>query len=686
MNKFAIGLRLRVNTLAIVIVLSAVSAQAANDWNASASGLWRTAVNWSLGTAPSNRSNENPTQITNAVSKTVTIDSATGSGNLAVRALTVSAPVGSTNTLALVNIPLGTPLTTSNPLLVGRRSILAITNSAVSLSDSFDILDSTVILDSGSLICAASCDLQSGSLIVNSGTLTATLGTTGIRMGRFSGANASFKINGGTVNTLRVTLGSVSGSQNSLTLAGGTLICSDSLSLAQLPATTGSATMTAGNLIVTNGTTKIADRAAATLTQSGGNTTFADLSIGDLGFGTYNLSGGTFTVTPRTSTDLTIIGNLENGDFNQSGGVAVVRNEIHVADFGGVVANLNLTGGEFFATNDLVAIGREGMGNLTISNALVVLTNTSIGRHFGSSGNMTVLAGANAFLIADLSLGRLAGASGQLFVTDGALSLTNDDIWVGRGGSGDMTVSGGTVRAKNLHVGSSDDGTNAPSGTLQLTGGNTLLSAGFFLGTSGLSSGSATVSGGNLIATNSSGNAGLVIADGTFTFSQGTIVADTLVMTNGSGQFAFNNGVLRSKGMMVANGQPFTVGDGINPATLELQGGTYTFANGLVISPNATVTGCGTVIGSVVNNGTYNNPCGTSSPSITIRSLAKVGNTVTVFFSTLTGSNHILEYKTNLTTPTWNAILPGVIGNGSVMWKADSTATNAARFYRIKVQ
>ncbi len=684
MNKFVFGLRPCLNVLAFVILLPVVSSQAANDWNTTTSGLWRTAANWSLATPPSNRSNENPTQITNAVSKTVTIDSATTAGNLSVRGLTISAPVGSTNILALVNVV--TPLTTSNPFLVGTRGVLAITNANISPADSFDILNGAVILDSGSLTCGVNCDLQSGSLIVNSGTLTATLGTTGIRLGRFAGASANLLLNGGTVNALRVTLGSVSGSQTSFTLAGGNLICADSLSLAQLPATTGNATMTAGNLIVTNGTTKIADRATATFVQSGGTAAFADLSIGDLGVGTYNLSGGAFTVTPRTNTDLTIIGNLENGDFNQSGGIAIIRGEIHVADFGGVIANLNLTGGQFFATNDLIAIGREGTGSLTVSNAFVVLTNTSVGRHLGSSGIMTVQTDASVSLIADLSLGRLAGAFGQLLVNGGSLSITNDDIWVGRGGSGDMTVSGGTVRAKNLHVGSSDDGTNAPSGTLQLTGGNTLLSAGCSLGTSGLSSGSAVMSGGNLIATNSLGNASLIIADGTFTFNQGTIVADTLVMTNATGQFAFNHGLLRAKAMTVSNGQPFTVGDGLNPATLELQGGTYTFANGLVISPNATVTGCGTIIGNVIKHGTYNNPCGSSSPTVTISSLSRTGNIVTVFFPTLTGSNHILEFKTNLASPTWTAIAPGVIGNGSVMSKIDPAATNAARFYRIKVQ
>ncbi|MFO1512647.1 MAG: hypothetical protein U1F83_07000 [Verrucomicrobiota bacterium] len=126
--------------------------------------------------------------------------------------------------------------------------------------------------------------------------------------------------------------------------------------------------------------------------------------------------------------------------------------------------------------------------------------------------------------------------------------------------------------------------------------------------------------------------------------------------------------------MTVANGQPFTVGDGIlNPATLELQGGIIRLPMAsAIISPNATVTGCGTVIGNVVNNGIYNNPCGAAALTVTISSLAKTGNVVTVFFHTQR-PNHILEYKTNLTAPIWTPLAPGVIENGSVMSKTDAS-------------
>ncbi len=685
MIKLCFRFRTPALALAAVMLLPGLNAPAANNWTNTAGALWRSSTNWSLATAPTGASNVDPTQITNAGTKTVTIDAATVSGNLSIRSMTLSAPIGSTNTLALLDVPLGTPLATSKPFLVGNRAILAITNSAVSASDSFDIADGSVILDSGSLTCAANCDLQSGSMTVNSGTLTATLGTTGIRMGRFSGANANFAINGGTVNTLRVTLGSVSGSQCSLTLAGGNLICADSLSLAQLPATTGNATMTAGNLIVTNGTTKIADRAAATFNQIGGNSAFADLSIGDLGVGTYNLSGGQMTVTPHTTNDLVIVGNLESGRLNQSGGVAVIHGEIHVADFGGVIGDINITGGQFFATNELVALGRIGVGTMTVSNALVVLTNISVGRHIGASGTLTVQPTANVFLIADLSIGRFAGAFGQVFVTGGLLSITNDDLWVGRGGSGDMTVTAGTVRAKSFHVGQSDDGTNTPSGTLTVTDGTTLISSNLTVGTSSLSTGQATMSGGDVIITNASASARLEIAQGSFTLNAGNLTADLILLKTNTGQFTFNNGTLRAKSMTVSNDAPFVVGDGVNPATLELLGGVYNFANGLVISPNATVTGCGTVIGNVTNNGTYNNSCG-QTPTVSISSLTKTGSTVTVSFLSANGLGHTLEFKNSLSDAVWTPIPPSVPGDGNVMSRTDLTATNVMRFYRIHAQ
>jgi len=681
---------LRRSTTALAVTLLAGQSFAANNWTPATSGLWRTAANWSLGVAPSNKSNENPVQITNGVTKTITIDSTTTSGNLGVRGLTISTPVGSTNTLALVNVP--TPLSTSNPFLLGSRAVLAITNSTVSPSDSFDVLDSTVILHSGSLNCPVNCDLQSGTIIVNGGTLNATidplLGTTGIRMGRFFGANASLVINGGTVNAERLTMGSVAGSANTLTIAGGTLNLRSDFSAGQLQSTIATVNLTSGSFIATNGFSKIADRSAATFTQSGGTVSFGDLSVGDLGVGTYNFIAGNFNMIPFAPTNFLIIANMENADFNQSGGTSLIHAEIHVADFAGVIGNLNITGGQFFATNDLIAIGREGTGSMLISNATAVFTNTSVGRHLGSSGMITVQNNANLSFIGDLSIGRLAGASGVMQVDGGLVSVTNDDLWVGRAGSGSLTMTGGTIRARRVHVGNSEDGIAAPTGTFSMQAGNFSASSNLLVGTALVSAGTLDLSGGSISITNSLGTALVQVSSGAVTMTGGTLNTDQLVINDPSASFTFNNGTLRAKSMIVSNGQPFTVGDGINPAVLELQGGTFSFANGLVIAPNATVIGCGTIIGAVVNNGIYNNPCaGAPQPnSPTVSSLVHAGQVAAMSCVSQNGFTYTLEFKNALSDPAWTAVLPGVSGNGGVLNLTDPTATNSSRFYRIRVE
>jgi hypothetical protein len=256
----------------------------------------------------------------------------------------------------------------------------------------------------------------------------------------------------------------------------------------------------------------------------------------------------------------------------------------------------------------------------------------------------------------------------------------------GGGGGGELTISGGFVTAQRLQVGANDgDTNNLPTGTFTQSGGTAQFDKGWFIGTAGLSSGTATMSGGVIVATNSAGTNQINIANGSLTMNGGTVIADALVMTNAAGQFSFNNGLLRAKSITVANGASFIVGDGINPATLELQGGVYTFADGLVISPNATVTGCGTIIGAMTNNGTYLNPCA-GPPPATISSVSRAGSVASVTFVSASGVSYTLEYKNALSDPTWTPILPAQPGTGGAMTLTDSAATNRTRFYRVGAQ
>jgi hypothetical protein len=62
----------------------------------------------------------------------------------------------------------------------------------------------------------------------------------------------------------------------------------------------------------------------------------------------------------------------------------------------------------------------------------------------------------------------------------------------------------------------------------------------------------------------------------------------------------FNGGVINSGGAAVTNAMEFLVGDGVDAANYHLQGGVHSFASGLEVRNNGSLTGCGTINGNVV--------------------------------------------------------------------------------------
>jgi T5SS/PEP-CTERM-associated repeat protein len=433
------------------------------------------------------------------------------------------------------------------------------------------------------------------------------------------------------------------------------------------------------------------------MTISGGQATFTFLSVGNNADGLLSMSGGQLNVKPRTTNDWTQIGDVGFGQFNLSGGTVLLSSELHIGDdtspFGTGSGVVSITGGQLIATNDITAIGRYSLGEMTISNAVSWLTNVSVGRHDGSVGILNVQSNAQLYLLDALSIARFSNSVGHVFVTGGLLSLTNDNIWVGREGIGDMTVSNGLVQAINAFVGMSTvvtDSitaaiiTNKPTGTLTVAAGDLVLKSNLLVGTSLISTGQVIIAGGNLAVAAPGGSGQTVVSSGTIILNNGTFSTDNLILTNKTGQFNFNSGTLQASNMVVSNGVPFVIGDGFAPATLKLQGGTYFFADGLVISNNATVTGCGTIVGNISNFGTLATNC--VSTSVTITSTVRNGRTNTIFFTTINTSNHVLEYKNSLSDSLWSPLLPGVIGTGQIMSLVDTNAVVPNRFYRIHLQ
>lgn len=78
--------------------------------------------------------------------------------------------------------------------------------------------------------------------------------------------------------------------------------------------------------------------------------------------------------------------------------------------------------------------------------------------------------------------------------------------------------------------------------------------------------------------------------------NSGLIEADVLTLTNTLGTFVFNGGTLNVRTSVVANGQTFFVGNGVDPALLNLVGnGVHSFTNAVTLRSNATLAGNGTV-------------------------------------------------------------------------------------------
>lgn len=331
-------------------------------------------------------------------------------------------------------------------------------------------------------------------------------------------------------------------------------------------------------------------------------------------------------------------------------------------------------------TNANARIGQRGVGSLTLSNGLARFDDVSVSRQDAGRGSLLVAGGE--FTCGTLSLGRFSNAVGTATMSGGKLNVANGSLYVGREGFGALTNSGGVITASRLLV---PGATNTAIGSAWFSGGESIFTSGLSLG-SQVSTGRVVVNGGSLYCTNISGTSTAIIANGTLTLTSGRACFDVLKLTNGAGQLQFHGGTLCVANLAVNNGAPFVVGDGVNPATLELNGAA-TFANGIVVSPNATLAGCATLAGNItVMPGGANilSNCPSSTPTpITLTAVAPVIGGLRFSFNTDLGANYTVEFKDDLSAPNWQ-VLQTFTGTGGPAHVTNAPAPAAARFYRVR--
>ncbi|HVM60466.1 MAG TPA: hypothetical protein VMV72_06310 [Verrucomicrobiae bacterium] len=576
-----------------------------------------------------------------------------------------------------------------------------------------------------------------GTLQVNSGTLTVLSGSTSaLLLGDAQGATGVVTVAGGNVvatnipiqvgslgtgqmtvstglvMTSQTAIGAGTNTHGSLTLSGGMMTVLSNLTAAAAPGSTGIVLVMGGQLTATNGVIGIGNDGTAT---------------NGFGVGATTVSNGTLLANQI------LLGSSVGGQ-----GQLIIKTNGLVSLLGTnafVLANdLTVDGGDVEILNGQIYCGKLHPGAMTMSNGTANCQTTYVG--YDSQGTLTMVAGQMT-VSSLLEIGLASGSTGSVWMSGGQLTATTLPTTIGNSGLGQFNLSGGTVQASTMQVGN----TGGPGGAVMVNGGTLALGTSLSVGTALQSTGAVWVSGGQVLAATN-----IVVGNGSgigqLTISNGLVQASSLVLTNGANsRFALVGGALNSGGTAVANNQRFVVGNGSSPATFATLGGTHSFANGLEIRNNASLTGCGTINGpvivdaggtavatcgplvftgittnngilranggstleaysSLINNGTIDAINGSTNfhagfvnhgtiltaANVAISQLNPSGQDFVVQIASLTGHTYQLQYATSLAPATWTNTGASQPGTGGVLTFTDPGGiANPQRFYRVLV-
>ena len=318
----------------------------------------------------------------------------------------------------------------------------------------------------------------------------------------------------------------------------------------------GTVVIMGGSLITTNCSLEVATSssssspAAGLLVISNGVVRARDVTIasGNPSSGTIEVIGGTMTL----SSSLTV----GNGFQNSPGSFLVA------------------SGGLLVVTNDETDIGgfNESSGSLTVSDASFLAADVFLGGT--RSDGILAINDGSVTVNGQLGIGGGEQGSGSVSLNGGKLVVTNGETRLGLGtpSSGNMAVSRGLFRARDVYVGA-----NQSTGGLFIDGGISILSSNLQIGVEN-SDATVSITGGQLVVT----NAPIVVDDqGQCIVSGGRLTARTIEL----GRFA--EGTLMVDGGSVTASEGITLGD----CSDDLAVGYASVDGGRVTVTNPTGTG-----------------------------------------------------------------------------------------------
>ena len=644
--------------LGIAFDPAAHAALTTNVWTNINGGKWESA-NWSAGVPSLSQAAVGITNSFGPAvySKAVIIDATTAStapGSMTISNLFISGPVvrvslenhQGLNELIITNA--GT-FTVLNQILLTTGSVMAVSNTTVTVKGA--VLDDGYLeLDNGSTLITTDGDAFAQVVGVNGVAQMAVTGgmwtTTAPVIGENPGSAGLLEFSGGTISVVEgeIEIGEYSGTSGTITMSGGTM---NMLYIGEVYfgpfGGAGSLFMSGGNWISPKSSAALTGDSQLNI--SGGTFTMDIVSVDDNGSGgsagTFTVSGGTCLVerfildgnssnpayvwvtggqllatnNPFGFSSPTEIGGsgsfgemtvsnglcvatqveMADGTLTVAGGTTTLLGEFYLANIIQTTGTVWLTGGQLTMTNYPAELGVSGFGQMTVSNGTWNPSAVDVGVTNGSCGLLTIAGGTNIFVgaVPTIFIARSATATGNVWVTGGELLLTNSftEIGVGEYGNGTFIQSNGVVQTYEEIV-----GINAGSTGQLVVAGGTHIGGTLVVGDIGGSSGTVSLSGGQLITTNDDAGGTYVGLEGVgrMNVSGGTWQAHAVtvgLLIGSEGMMTFNGGVttmtnlvlgncgLGNAGYLIINSGDVFVTNAAHNATLDVRDG-FVLLNG----------------------------------------------------------------------------------------------------------
>ena len=428
----------------------------------------------------------------------------------------------------------------------------------------------------------------------------------------------------------------------------------------------------------------LAAKAAALATFTANNQTITALA-GDTVTGSYTVGGTGFNNDALQITGGVTVSQPGNSNGFVVGVAGHTGNSLLVSGSGSTLNSVN----NFFDVNAGSSVTVSSGGNMTAG---------GFGTTFSAAGasTITITGTGSTWNAGGINLN---AASGSLSVLAGGTVTTGSTSTLIIGNTYNLntvTVSGaGSVFTQKAQVKVGTTGASSNNNALMIGTGGTMnvtdlgnAGLGIIVNGTGSNTGNKVqIDGGTLnVVSAGSSTPAINITKGALILNSGNVTTEVLLAnTDATSVVTFNGGTLTTSSTTIANSAVFTVGNGTSAAALVLNGGTHSFANGLAISNNATLSGTGTVTGNAALTGTgiINLTSGSISGTLGVtggnwNGAGSVAGAVTSSSGTFTigsGANLTADGGLNVTGGTIAAIDGTSKITGSVSYSSTGTST-----------